>query len=180
MPSSTGCDEADEAKLIESAVSGDPKSFAILFNNYYPMIYAFAYRLSLSGPDAQDIAQETFIKAARSLVLFRGESSFKNWLYQIAVNGSRDWRRRSMREATATEEMAAGLRGEEWPADFGEVHDALGTLADELRQAIVLVYYEGVNHAQAARICGCAETTISWRLFMAKRKLKKLLQNHKR
>ena len=85
-----------------------------------------------------------------------------------------------MREAVAAEKLAAENRNEEWPADFGAVHEALGSLADELRQAIVLVYYEGMNHAQAARICACAETTISWRVFMAKRKLKKLLQNCER
>ncbi len=171
--------EADEARLIESAASGDARAFAELFNRYYPMIHAFAYRLSLSASDAQDIAQETFIKAARSIASFRREASFKNWLYRIGTNASHDLHRRRTKETRVADEMAAGQLREERPHDFGAVEEALGALAEELRQAIVLVYYEGLNHAQAAHVCGCAETTISWRLFIAKRKLKALLRPHR-
>jgi RNA polymerase sigma-70 factor, ECF subfamily len=172
--------DADEAQLIENAASGDAGAFAELFNRHYSMIHAFAYRLSLSSTDAQDVAQETFIKAAQSIGSFRRETSFKNWLYRIAVNASRDLHRRRVRESRVTDELTAGQQSEAREADFGEVHEALGTLATELRQAIVLVYYEGLNHAQAARVCGCAEATISWRLFIAKRTLKSVLQPRNR
>ena len=63
-------------------------------------------------------------------------------------------------------------------ADFGPVHEALAVLAEDMRHAVVLVYYEGMNHAEAAGILGCAETTVSWRIFRAKRQLKRLLSRN--
>ena len=74
-------DDADEISLVELAARGDADAFAALFNRYYSMIYAFAYRLCLRQSDAEDIAQQTFIKAARSLCGFRQKSSFKHWLF---------------------------------------------------------------------------------------------------
>ena len=59
--------------------------------------------------------------------------------------------------------------------DHAEVADALRVLPDDWRAAIVLTFYEGMNHAEAARALGCAETTISWRVFRAKRKLRQFL-----
>lgn len=173
-------DEVYENKLLEQATAGDCDSFTELFNRYYTMIYHFTYRLCLNQADAQDLAQETFIKGARSLASFRGKSSFKNWLYQIAVNTSRDWFRSSGRKARVVKELGVQIASEEQerPANFDPVHRALASLGEELRQSIVLVYYEGMNHSEAARVLGCAETTISWRVFNAKRKLKQLLQQN--
>jgi RNA polymerase sigma-70 factor (ECF subfamily) len=170
------CHEADETALVESAANGDTDAFAQLFNRYYSMIHAFAYRLSLSGTDAEDIAQETFIKAARALPSFRRESSFKNWLYRIAVNTTEDFRRRSARQSRLACELEASAREIERPQDHARLTEALAALAADLRQAIVLVYYEGMNHADAARILGCAETTVSWRVFQAKRRMRMALE----
>lgn len=166
-----------ETRLVASAAQGNAAAFTELFHRYHPMIHAFAYRLCLENGHAQDIAQETFIKAARALGTFRGESSFKAWLYRIATNASRDHGRKLLRERKLTESWsaAAGLVSAERPADFAPVEQALGSLADDLRQAVVLVYFEDMTHAEAARILGCAEATVSWRIFMAKRKLKRLL-----
>jgi RNA polymerase sigma-70 factor (ECF subfamily) len=169
------CQESDEAGLLESATNGNADAFTELFNRYYPMIHAFAYRLSLCGSDAEDIAQETFIKAARALGSFRRDSSLKNWLYRIAVNAAEDLRRRNARQSRLTEELGTSVHEIEHPRDHTRLTNALAGLADELRQTIVLVYYEGMNHAEAARILGCAETTISWRVFQAKRRLRKAL-----
>ncbi len=100
-------DEIDEAGLIQSAAGGDAEAFTELFNRYYAMIHAFAYRLTLCGSDAGDVAQETFIKAARALPGFRRESSFKNWLYRIALNAAEDLRRRNARHSRLAGELAS-------------------------------------------------------------------------
>jgi RNA polymerase sigma-70 factor (ECF subfamily) len=76
-------------------------------------------------------------------------------------------------EDQATEQTLA--EGEARPEGVSEVGDALASLPASLREAVVLVYFEGLNHAEAARVLGCAETTVSWRLFRAKRQLKALL-----
>ncbi len=168
--------EAAETDLVDCAARGDADAFEELFNRFYPMIYTFSYRISLNGCDAEDIAQETFIKAARSLAGFRGESSFKNWLYRIAANCAEDFRRALGRRERIKGELEAGAGEVERLRDHGRVAEALGGLSGELREAVVLVYYEGFNHAAAARILGCAETTVSWRVFKAKRLLRKVLE----
>jgi RNA polymerase sigma-70 factor (ECF subfamily) len=170
-------DEINDEALVDSAASGNTSAFTELFNRYYSMIHAFAYRISLSGADADDIAQETFIKAARALGTFRREASFKNWLYRIAVNATEDFRRQNARRSRLAGELEASSREIERPADHARLTDALSALPDDLRQAIVLVYFERLNHAEAARVLGCAEATVSWRVFQGKRRLRKTLES---
>jgi RNA polymerase sigma-70 factor, ECF subfamily len=170
----------DETQLIAAAADGSAHAFTQLFNRYYPMIHAFAYRLSLCPAEAGDIAQDTFIQAARALGGFRREASFKNWLYTIAANKSRDRHRQHARRAKLTADyvtLNATNGADAEPADATAVREALAALPPEMREAVTLVYYEGLNHAEAARILGCAETTVSWRLFRAKQKLKHALHS---
>jgi len=169
--------DTDEEELIIRAQRDDAEAFRELFDRFYPMIHAFCYRSCLDQAQAQDLAQETFIKAARSLGMYRGDSTFKAWLYRIAANTTHDWLRQKMRQNRLTEAVA-----EQWtqdPAvcepDHSLVTEALRALPDDLRLAIILTYYEGMSHAAAAHVLGCAETTVSWRVFRAKRKLKTLL-----
>ncbi len=171
----------EEPFLIERAAQGDTEAFSKLFHRYHAMIHAFVYRLCFDPAEAQDIAQETFINAARALgngaAAQLGVADFRPWLYRIALNVARDGQRRRRRRAAMAEEMALRQRGDEQvrPAQFGELETALAALPDDLRQALVLVFYEELSHAQAAAALGCAETTISWRVFRAKRRLRKTL-----
>jgi RNA polymerase sigma-70 factor (ECF subfamily) len=179
----TNMDEWDvpEIELVSRARSGDSRSFELLFDHYYDMIHAFAYRVCLVETEADDIAQETFIRAARGISGYRGMASFKNWLYRIAHNAIIDWGRRTSRQreglAGFTNEMET--RSASRVADFDEVHRALKELSPDLREAVALVYFEKMNHREAGEAIGCAETTVSWRIFQAKRILKKLLGNAK-
>jgi RNA polymerase sigma-70 factor (ECF subfamily) len=170
----------NEASTVLAAISGDAAAFTLLFRRYHPMIYAYSYRLCLNAADAHDIAQETFIKAARALPEYRPACAFHYWLYQICTNAARDWQRSRGRRLRREEEAAAGHDSHfpERPADLELAREALAQLSDDLRAAVVLVFFEEMTHAEAARVLGCAETTISWRIFKAKRKLKQLLQSH--
>lgn len=172
-------DEPHDDTLAASAANGDASAFARIFDRHHEMIRAFAYRLCLSSSDAQDIAQETFIKAARALPSFRGGSTLRTWLYRIATNTGRDWLRGKMRAqkldaalALTADDATANAAS---PDSHADVADALRSLPEDLRAAIVLTFYEGMNHAEAARVLGCAETTVSWRIFRAKRKLRAIL-----
>ena len=169
----------DDDILCTRAQNGCEEAFKLLFDRYYPLIHSFVYRLCWDASRAEDIAQETFIKVARALPTFRRQSSFKSWLYQIAMNASRDWQRRDGRERQVFADFAAEEgRDSSRPPDFEPVQAALSSLAVDQRQAIVLTFYEGLNHAEAARVLGCAETTVSWRVFRAKRTLKRLLNQN--
>jgi RNA polymerase sigma-70 factor (ECF subfamily) len=164
----------DEVTLVARARNGDDAAFEQLFERFYPMIYAFSYRACLDQAAAQDIAQEAFIKAARSLEGFRDGASFKPWIYRIATNTALDWRRARVRQDRLEEALQASAGGSH--SDHSAVTEALEGLPAELRIAVALVFYEGMNHAEAASVLGCAETTVSWRIFRAKRKLKAALK----
>lgn len=164
----------DDATLCERAAAGCEQSFVALFQRYYDAVHGLVYRLSRDRSDAEDVAQETFIKAARSLGKFGGRSSFKNWLYAIAMNTLRDKRRSALREERRREVFfrEAGTQGRH--ADPREaVDEVLASLPTDLKDAVTLVYIEGLNHREAAMVLGCAETTVSWRLFRAKGLLRK-------
>jgi len=170
-------EDVPEAQLVSGAKSGDAKSFELLFDRYYNMIHAFAYRVCLVETEADDIAQETFIRAARGIATYRGAASFKNWLYRIAHNALVDWGRQAARHLDQQDRFAAEVESQAQARtrDYANVHSALKQLSPDLREAVALVYFEEMNHREAAEALGCAETTVSWRIFRAKRALKKLL-----
>ncbi len=131
--------------------------------------------------DAEDLAQETFIRAYEQIGEFRGASKFSTWLYRIAVNTCLNWRQSEARRFQLHAQAAGEIS--EWHADAenspgdqaNEIQAALLKLPAKQRAAIVLTIYDGLNHAEAARVLGCSETTVSWRVFAAKQKLKRWL-----
>ena len=134
---------------------------------------------------AGDVAQETFILAFRRLASFRGDSKFSSWLCRIAVNTCLNWKKSQARRSRAhqtwaeQEHVLGGHASAMSPAEeenTRRVQEALLKLNAKQRAAVVLTVLEGFNHAEAARILGCAETTVSWRLFAARAKLKRLLK----
>ena len=173
----------NEREWVRRSREGDPEAFAALIRAHQHMIHALTYRMTGSLADAEDLAQETFIRAHQQLDLFRSESSFGSWLYRIAVNRCLNWRQREARHARLHEEWgreqaAAATTSDETLAR--RVQEALLQLKPKQRAAVVLTVYEGMNHAQAAHVLGCSETTVSWRLFTARTKLKRLLADARR
>jgi len=167
-----------EEQLVREARAGCPKAFEELFHQNFTMIHQLAYRLCGNPADAADVAQEVFIKAAGSLGQFDGRGSWKGWLYRMTVNRTRDFQRKAVRYREITEAYSQELK-EENPESGGvseRVEEGIRSLPPAEREAIVLTFYEGLSHAEAARLCDCAEATISWRVFQAKRKLKKFLR----
>ena len=171
-------DTDEELGWVRASQTGDPAAFARLVSRHQRMIHALAYRMTGSLAEAEDMAQETFIAAWGQLGGFRGTASFSSWLYRIAVNRCLNWRTRATRRDTVHQEWCATREanpvGDAQLAQ--QVQDALLKLDAAQRAAIVLTVYDGLNHAEAARALDCAETTVSWRVFRARRKLKQLLK----
>ena len=143
------------------------------------MIYSLAYRMTGSAADAEDLTQETFIRAHEQLAGFRADAKFSSWLYRIAVNHCLNWRKRIERRDRLHNDWQAGREGTTTPdhALTRKVQDALLKLNPEQRAAVALTTYDGLSHAEAARALGCSETTVSWRLFAARARLKRLLKD---
>jgi RNA polymerase sigma-70 factor (ECF subfamily) len=158
---------------------GPGGAFEELIREHQRMIHSLCYRMTGSLADAEDLAQETFIQAFQHRDSFRGEAHVSSWLYRIAVNLCLNWRKRASRREQIHREWGQEERvaEAEHPRHAQQIQEALLKLNPKQRAAIVLTVYDGLNHAEAAKALGCAETTVSWRLFAARRALKKLLRN---
>jgi RNA polymerase sigma-70 factor (ECF subfamily) len=173
----------DESKLIEQSLSGDPEAYAALVNQHQKMIRAITFRMTGSPDDAEELAQDAFLRAYRQLGSFDGGSKFSTWLCKIAINLSLDWRRRESRRDDihskwAADAVSANNPGAGFPDELSRrVQSALNRLPAKQRAAIVLTVYENQSHAEAAKTLGCTEATISWRVFAARQKLKRLLKD---
>jgi RNA polymerase sigma-70 factor (ECF subfamily) len=169
-------DTDDEKIWVAQSQKGDHTAFAALIRAHQQMIHSLTYRMTGSVADCQDLAQETFIRAYRQLDSYQGNSKFSSWLYRIAVNACLDWQKRERRREQLHVEWSeenffphdGGKSG--WNDELGrEVQSALMKLPDKQRAAIVLTVYGGHNHAEAAKMLGCSEATVSWRIFAARR-----------
>lgn len=173
----------DEIEWIAQSRKGDHAAFQALIQKHQQMIHTLTFRMTGSLADCKDLAQETFVRAYRQLDSFQGNSKFSSWLYRIAVNSCLDWRRQENRrqqlltdwaesDVVSTSDNDAAGEKDELTA---RVQAALLKLPEKQRAAIVLTVYGDHNHAEAAKSLGCSETTVSWRIFSARQKLKKLL-----
>ncbi len=171
MPAS----DDDLSPLVHLAGRGDEAAFSELFRRYYERLRAFAWRNVFDSQAAEDIVQETFIRTARQIHTLRDGRAFEGWLFRITANLSRD----HLRSRVSHEKKIAAAALESPACHDGGSHRvelALQSLPAAQREAVALVFYEGCNHAEAARRLGCAEATISWRIMLAKRALKKILK----
>jgi len=171
-----------DLELIDKARGGDPDSFAALAERHYLTVYRYAFRWSRSKEDAEDITQEVFIKLAGKIHLFDKRSKFTTWLYRLTANCAVDfvrknskWSHNKAAEPPKNELIASPNPGPENNVISKSILSVIDRLPKKQKEAVLLVFSEGMSHKEAAGVAGCAETTISWRIFQAKRKLRKVL-----
>jgi RNA polymerase sigma-70 factor (ECF subfamily) len=175
-------DTDEELQWVLQSQKGDPTAFESLIRKHQRMVHSLTYRMTGSLDDAEDLAQETFIRAYAQIGSYRGAAKFSTWLYRIAVNVCLNWRQREARRtalntdwATTNEPETSHIGGNS-ETSSARVQEALMKLPAKQRAAIVLTTYDGLNHSEAAQALGCSETTVSWRVFSARRKLKRWLE----
>jgi RNA polymerase sigma-70 factor, ECF subfamily len=178
----TSMADADDDLVLQSQ-NGSTSAFEMLVRNHQQMVHALTFRMTGSPLDAEDLAQETFLRAYEQIGSFNGDSKFSTWLYSIAVHACLNWRRDTARRfqayANCANEFSIRPTGPEpAPAESEKAERALAALLKlpaKQRAAIVLTIYDGLTHAEAAKVLRCRETTVSWRVFSAKKKLKRWL-----
>jgi len=175
-------DVGEESDWLEQSRKGDHAAFENLVRSYQTMIHSITFRMTGSLADADDLSQETFIRAFQQLDSFRGESKFSSWLCRVAMNACLNWRQRESRRAEVHLQWAgdnldgsAAENTEALDENTRKVQAALNRLPAKQRAAMILTVYEEMNHAEAARALGCSEATVSWRVFAARAKLKRWL-----
>jgi RNA polymerase sigma-70 factor (ECF subfamily) len=114
------------------------------------------------------------IKAARHIFSYDGKAKFTTWLFRIVINTAKDHLKKEQTKRKYEQEFAAmqELEGQGDDKSLKRLAELLTKLSIKQLEAVTLVYGEGMNHKEASLVIGCAETTISWRIFQAKRLLK--------
>jgi RNA polymerase sigma-70 factor, ECF subfamily len=174
-----GADEERDETLALRAAAGCRASFARLLDRHYGRVYRLAWRWSGSRFSAEDIAQDVALKLASAIKTYRADAAFTTWLHRIAYTTTVDYLRRAQRiVATEPSEITrlidAGASAEQ--EEFSDLWKAVRSLPDQQRDAILLVYGEDMNHAEAAGVMGCSEKTVSWHVHEARKRLRVLLE----
>jgi len=191
--SQPGADRGDERALIARARAGDESAFAELVTAHSGRVYGALRRFGLDPEEADEVAQEVFLRAWRGLARFEQRSQFSTWLYRIAFNEAQ---RRLARRPPATalrrpgdEEAIAALPdaiGAAPPSrtlerEFGQVLErALAQLPDDLRVAVVLRDLEGLSTEEAAAVAGVRQAAFKSRLHRGRMQLRALLEPYLR
>jgi RNA polymerase sigma-70 factor (ECF subfamily) len=185
--------ERTDRELVENAQRGDADAFGVLMRRHQKRVYRLALHLVRNSAEAEDVTQDTFVRAYGALDRFDGRSEPFTWIYRIAVNLSLNAiraRKPSERSSSPDDprvesllvERRAKLASPEAASSDKELAfallSAIDALSEILRTTLVLVIVDGLPHADVGRILGCSEGTVAWRIHEARRRLREhLAQN---
>ncbi len=174
--------------LIQQTKLGDTQAFGTLVERYKDYVFTIVVRVLKVREEAEEIAQDTFIKAFESLDSFRGESKFSSWLYSIAYRKALDRVRKNKRQQTT------GLLEEITESDAGTIDNALQLMEtkerkEKIRQCIMelpeidatlitLYYFEDQSVKEIAQVTNLSEDNIKIKLYRSRKKLFTLLQGY--
>jgi RNA polymerase sigma-70 factor (ECF subfamily) len=176
-----------DRRLVERLRAGDEDAYREFVDTYKDRLHAVVARIAGNGADAEDLAQETFLKAFGAIHRFAGNSALYTWLYRIGVNTARDWlAARKRRPAVSLDALEPGsfdptdpsasplddLQKEELVA---RVRDAMDRLPEPFRSTLLLRETGGHSYEEVAEILGVSIGTVESRLFRARSKLRDLL-----
>ncbi|MDH6267310.1 RNA polymerase sigma-70 factor (ECF subfamily) [Rhizobium sp. SG_E_25_P2] len=165
-----------DKELARRAGAGDREAFRTLIDRHYAFIHATAWKWTGNKADAEDAAQDVCIRLASVLSQFRGDAAFRTWLYALVLNTVRDQARKRARDVRR-DQQADWVNQEEASDDerLEALWQATLNLSPRQRDAVLLVYSEGLDHATTGKILGCGESTIAWHLHAARKRLRALL-----
>jgi RNA polymerase sigma-70 factor (ECF subfamily) len=189
-------DDVPELDLVRQAQAGDTEAFDRLVSRSRTRIFGMIYNMVHNEQDAWDLAQDSFLKAWKSIARFRGQSSFYTWMYRIVMNVTIDWlRKKQVRGAGAEFDDTIQLK-EIDPASRTvphtgplphegiqgrEIRDrieaAIAQLSPEHRAVILMKEIEDMQYREIAESLGCSIGTVMSRLFYARKKLQNLLRD---
>ena len=181
-----------DQELVAQAAAGSREAFDELVRRHQVSIVSLARALTSGSADAEDLAQEVFLRVWRSLRGFRGDSTFRTWLHRVAVNvihshHGRVSRLRRLFQPAPAEPVAQRdhdpIEGAAGPIDVESdvvlrdaIDKALAALPDELRVAVTLRDVQGLDYKEIASVLGVPIGTVESRIFRGRQRLKPLLE----
>lgn len=177
----------DDAAAVERARSGDQDAFRVLVDKHSRSLYRLAYRMTGKPEDAEDVVQETFIRAYRQLSRFEARSNVSTWLYRIAFNCAVDFlrsrpRRESATEVETLERLAPAATGPTmddlvYAGEIGErMQLALGDLSEKERAAFLMRHYHGCSIEEIGSTLGMKTNATKHSIFRAVKKMRVAMQ----
>lgn len=181
--------ERTDRELVDAARGGDAEAFGLLVRRHQRRVYRLAVHLLKSGAEAEDVTQDTFVRAYGALDRFDGRSEPFTWIYRICVNLSLNAlrSRKTRRSSPPDDPRIEGLLIDTHPGGGSPQRstsdkqlgralvEGIDQLSDTLRTTLILVCVDGLSHAEAGEVLGCPEGTIAWRVHEARRKLRGML-----
>lgn len=183
--------------LVSRAQAGDTRAFDELIVKYSPKLYGLIYNMTSNKEDTNDLLQDVFAKAFRSLPKFQGKSSFYTWIYAIGTNMTLNFlKKRKRRTASSLDEVDSGIQNDPAFVDYTnranprkqsdvnvlqeKLNEAMQELSDHHRAVVTMFDIQGLPHAEISRILGVTEGTVRSRLFYAHRQLQGHLQEFRK
>lgn len=180
-----------DRELVEQTKGGSAQAFGLLVSRHQRRIFRLAFHLLRNGAEAEDVTQETFVRAYQAIGRFDGRSEPFTWLYRIAVNLSLNTirARKATRDAVPTDDPRVEallqdtrpMSGRD-PARASQdrelaraLCDGIDSLSDTLRTTLILACVDGLGHDEISRVLGVPEGTVAWRVHEARRKLREYL-----
>lgn len=182
----------EDQKLINLSLGGDKNAYQQLIEHYKGKIFSLAYSVLNNREDAEDVVQESFVKAYLSLNNFQGKSSFYTWLYKITFHMAIDYKRKIDRKGAGAKNKvelddsnlthAVELNQQESPQDLVlrreralRIQNAINSLSPEHRAVITLREVDGFDYDKIAEVTGLNKGTVMSRLHYARKKLQEVL-----
>jgi len=173
---------------INLILSGNREAFSAIIERYQDNVYNLALKICGNREDAEEIAQDSFIKVFRSLRSFKGRSSFATWLYRIVYNTSITFVRKNKLDILRLEDFPVDSVDFMRDSDTEEEAEieymkmllsyALQKLEHEDRAIITMHYYQDLNHTEICTITGLSRSNIKVRLFRARRKIQQIIEKN--
>jgi RNA polymerase sigma factor (sigma-70 family) len=188
-------EEPVDRELVRRSQAGDTAAYDDLVRRYQERVYATIYHMTANHEDANDLAQDTFVKAWQALRSFKGDSSFYTWLYRIAVNRTINFLKQRRNKTPHLSLNDLDVNAENDPdlvalishrtprrdASLTELQERLNRamlkLSEEHRTVVTLHDIQGLAHDEIARILGCHPGTVRSRLFYARQQLQAWLSD---
>jgi RNA polymerase sigma-70 factor (ECF subfamily) len=175
----------DERQLVQSARNGDHDAFRALVERYMKQAYNIAYGVVNNHEDAEDVAQDAFVRIYHSLKSFRGDAEFSTWMYRIVMNLSLNrakQQQKNVRRSVSSESVEAVAAAPESPhATIVDarmhVERALHELPTLQRAVVILRHLDGLSTRQVSTILKCSEGTVKTHLHRGLKKMKLMLQS---
>ena len=169
---------SDDAELIAACRRGEARAMEMLYHQFKRRVFGMAHRIV--GPnDAEEVAQEVFVRVFRGLAAFRGDSALSTWIYRLTVNASLSHlARRGRRQEVSDDslaEVAAPPQTTRDPALANRIEVALQALPPGYRAILVLHDVEGLSHEECATILECRVGTCKSQLHKARARMRELL-----